>query len=94
MKFGLIGHPIAHSLSPALFKAGYDSRYPYQLIKGADFEVSYRRFLEGMMHKDLSRKAKELEQAFEKEYGPLSMGTNQNEESWDWVCDPWPWQHQ
>ena len=47
MKFGLIGHPIAHSLSPALFKAGYDSRYPYQLIKGADFEDSYRRFLEG-----------------------------------------------
>ena len=47
MKFGLIGHPIAHSLSPALFKAGYDSRYPYQLIEGADFEDSYRRFLEG-----------------------------------------------
>lgn len=47
MKFGLIGHPIAHSLSPALFKAGYDSKYPYQLIEGADFEDSYRRFLEG-----------------------------------------------
>ena len=47
MKFGLIGHPIAHSLSPALFKAGYDGRYPYQLIEGADFEDSYRRFLEG-----------------------------------------------
>jgi len=47
-----------------------------------------------MMYKELSRKAKELEQAFEKEYGPLSMGANQNEEAWDWVCDPWPWQHQ
>ena len=47
-----------------------------------------------MMHKDLIGKAKELEQAFEKKYGPLSMGGNQNEESWDWVCDPWPWQHQ
>ncbi len=47
MKFGLIGHPIAHSLSPALFKAGYEGRYPYELIEGDDFEESYHRFLEG-----------------------------------------------
>ena len=46
MKFGLIGHPIAHSLSPALFKAGYEGRYPYVLIEGADFEESYLKFLE------------------------------------------------
>lgn len=44
-KFGLIGHPIAHSLSPALFKAGYDGRYPYELIETPDFEVAYSRFL-------------------------------------------------
>lgn len=47
MKFGLIGHPIAHSLSPALFKAGYGGKYIYDLIQGDDFEASYRRFLEG-----------------------------------------------
>ena len=45
-KFGLIGHPIAHSLSPALFKAGYDGKYPYDLIEGDDFEASYQRFIE------------------------------------------------
>lgn len=45
-KFGLIGHPIARSLSPALFRASYDGRYPYELIQGEDFEDSYRRFLE------------------------------------------------
>ena len=45
MKFGLIGHPIAHSLSPALFKAGYDGRYPYDLIETPDFEEAYQRFL-------------------------------------------------
>ena len=45
MKFGLIGHPIEHSLSPALFKAGYDGRYPYELIQTADFEDAYARFL-------------------------------------------------
>ena len=45
-RFGLIGHPIAHSLSPALFKAGYEGRYPYELIEGENFEESYRKFLE------------------------------------------------
>lgn len=46
MKFGLIGHPIAHSMSPSLFKAAYDGRFPYDLIQGEDFEASYQRFLE------------------------------------------------
>lgn len=45
MKFGLIGHPIAHSLSPALFKAGYAGRYPYELIETPDFEEAYQIFL-------------------------------------------------
>ena len=45
-RLGLIGHPIAHSLSPALFKAGYEGRYTYELIEGEDFEESYKRFLE------------------------------------------------
>lgn len=44
-RFGLIGHPIAHSLSPALFRAGYDGRYPYDLIESAGFEDAYSRFL-------------------------------------------------
>ena len=46
-KFGLIGHPIGHSLSPALFKAGYDGKYTYDLIETPDFEEAYRRFLDG-----------------------------------------------
>jgi hypothetical protein len=45
MKFGLIGHPIGHSLSPALFKAGYDGKYTYDLIETPDFEEAYQRFL-------------------------------------------------
>ncbi|MCM1177607.1 MAG: hypothetical protein NC308_01945 [Clostridium sp.] len=54
-KFGLIGHPIAHSLSPALFKAGYrldvpqiaeEQEYSYDLIEGENFTESYRTFLE------------------------------------------------
>ncbi len=60
MKFGLIGHPIAHSLSPALFKAGYEGRYPYELIEGADFEESYRRFLDGYDGINVTAPFKEL----------------------------------
>ena len=42
--FGLIGDPIATSLSPALFKAGYNGKYSYTLIEGADFGASYKAF--------------------------------------------------
>lgn len=46
-RFGLIGHPIARSLSPELFKAAYGGKYAYDLIQGDDFEASYQRFLDG-----------------------------------------------
>ena len=45
MKFGLIGHPIGHSLSPTVFKAGYNGQYPYDLIETPDFEEAYSIFL-------------------------------------------------
>ena len=60
MKFGLIGHPIAHSLSPALFKAGYEGRYPYELIETADFEEAYERFLDGYDGINVTAPFKEL----------------------------------
>lgn len=59
-RFGLIGHPIAHSLSPALFKAGYDGRYPYELIETADFEEAYARFLESYDGINVTAPFKEL----------------------------------
>ena len=60
MKFGLIGHPIAHSLSPALFKAGYDGKYPYELIETADFKEAYQRFLDGYDGINVTAPFKEL----------------------------------
>ena len=45
-KFGLIGHPIAHSLSPALFKAAFGGKYTYDLIEEEDFEKAYEKFME------------------------------------------------
>ena len=60
MKFGLIGHPIEHSLSPALFKAGYGGMYPYDLIITEDFEEAYRRFLDGYDGINVTAPFKEL----------------------------------
>ena len=45
-RFGLIGNPVAGSLSPALFQAAYGGRYPYDLIEGAVFADSWQRFLD------------------------------------------------
>ena len=44
-RFGLIGDPVAGSLSPRLFEAAYGGRYAYDLIEGADFSASWQRFL-------------------------------------------------
>lgn len=60
MKFGLIGHPIAHSLSPALFKAAFGGKYAYDLIEGEDFEESYRRFLDEYRAINVTAPFKEL----------------------------------
>ena len=59
-RFGLIGHPIAHSLSPALFKAGYDGKYPYELIETSDFEEAYGRFHNGYEGINVTAPFKEL----------------------------------
>lgn len=59
-KFGLIGHPIGHSLSPALFKAGYDGIYPYELIETEDFETAYDTFLNGYDGINVTAPFKEL----------------------------------
>jgi shikimate dehydrogenase len=48
MKYGLIGYPISHSKSPALFRAAYPDApdMTYDLIEESDFERAYRRFLD------------------------------------------------
>jgi len=45
MKFALIGHPVAGSLSPRLFAAAYDGRYPYDLVDRERFEDAWKVFL-------------------------------------------------
>lgn len=45
-RFGLIGNPVAGSLSPALFNAGYAGVAEYDLIEGSDFMKSWQTFLD------------------------------------------------
>lgn len=60
MKFGLIGYPIEHSLSPALFKAGYDGRYTYDLIQTDKFDEAYSMFIENYDGINVTAPFKEL----------------------------------
>lgn len=46
MKFALIGHPVAGSMSPVLFSAAYGGKHSYDLIDGS-FEECRDAFLSG-----------------------------------------------
>lgn len=43
-RFGIIGWPVAHSLSPELFSGVCGGRYPYDLIETPDFDEAWNRF--------------------------------------------------
>ncbi len=63
-RFGLIGHPLAGSGSPALFERAYGGRLHYDLIEGEDFEASWARFLKDYQAINITAPFKEL--AFER----------------------------
>ncbi len=44
-KFGLIGHPIKDSLSPKIFNAAYNGKYPYELIEEQDYATAFSKFI-------------------------------------------------
>ncbi len=46
-RFGLIGHPVAHSLSPELFAETYGETHTYELLDYEDFEQAFRVFKDG-----------------------------------------------
>ncbi len=64
-RFGLIGHPLAGSGSPALFAAAYpEVPGPYDLIDEASFDDAWNRFLQGYRAVNVTAPFKE--QAFAK----------------------------
>ena len=64
-RFGLLGYPIAHSLSPSLFKAGYDGRYDYELVEQEDFDTAWRIFLKRYQAVNVTAPFKELAAAMD-----------------------------
>lgn len=46
-KYGIIGWPVAHSLSPRLFSAAYNGKFQYELLGSPDFEECWKTFLNG-----------------------------------------------
>lgn len=59
-RFGLIGHPIAGSGSPALFAKAYGGRWPYDLIDREHFEDAWAEFLRGYHAVNITAPFKEL----------------------------------
>lgn len=47
MRFALIGHPVAGSLSPRLIAAAYDGRHGYDLLDFEHFEDAWKAFVDG-----------------------------------------------
>ena len=80
-RFGLIGDPIATSKSPLLFEAAYKeqeqpdgSPYKYDLIEGADFEASFKKFEEEYSAINVTAPFKELAYAKVEELAELGKG--------------------
>lgn len=44
-----------------------------------------------MYHK-YAEKSRELKALYNEQFGPLTPADNLSQESWDWVCGPWPWE--
>lgn len=63
-RFGLIGFPIAHSLSPRLFKAAYGGRFRYDLLEYEDFDIAFRLFMKSYDAVNITAPFKEF--AFDK----------------------------
>ena len=63
-KFGLIGYPVAHSLSPKLFKAAYGGRFRYDLLENEDFGAAFSLFMRAYDAVNVTAPFKEL--AYEK----------------------------
>lgn len=63
-RFGLIGFPIAHSLSPRLFKAAYGGRFRYDLLEYEDFDTAFRLFMKSYDAVNITAPFKEF--AFDK----------------------------
>lgn len=43
-----------------------------------------------MFHR-MARRARELKEEYESNFGPITADGSRNKEMWDWIDNPWPW---
>ena len=65
-RFGIIGHPLAGTLSPKLFAAAYGGKYAYEPFEGADFEAVWKCLAADASVRAFNVTAPFKERAFEK----------------------------
>lgn len=57
-----------------------------------DTHPNNKRMIE--LYQKYAKKAKEATQAFENQYGPLTVQNSSNKTPFEWVQGPWPWEYQ
>ena len=45
------------------------------------------------MFDKFEKKLKQLVYEDQKMFGPLTPSANNNLETWEWICGPWPWEN-
>ena len=45
-----------------------------------------------LMHNEYSQNIKALIEEYQRKFGPLTVNFTSNENSWDWIDNPWPWE--
>lgn len=62
----------------------------YETVLFLDGHPKHRKAL-AHYHKHLAL-AKKLREEYEHRFGPLTVMGGKNENEWQWVCRPWPWE--
>lgn len=43
-------------------------------------------------HCEYTTKYNKLKEEYQKNYGPLTIYFNSNDNTWEWIDEPWPWE--
>lgn len=43
------------------------------------------------MHRKMADRAEELTKEYQRKYGPLTASAVTDQNCWDWIEEPWPW---
>lgn len=68
-------------------------QYSFAVLESAMYLDSHPDCAEALAYYNKYKKlCREAKSAFEEKYGPLTVNSDMNNESWQWVKAPWPWE--